>query len=174
MINKIFSTMVALCATIVYMPAGAQTSSASAQSASAGAQSANSQSRATEDSIKAAVNLLFTGMIQSDPSLIRQSFTDSAILQTIFEKDGSNVARLESIDDFARAISRMGKGDADERIRIDVLRIDGPLAIVWAPYSFYYKGKLNHCGVDSFQLLLVNGVWKIQYLIDTRRKQPCQ
>jgi hypothetical protein len=165
MINKIFTTMVALCATIVYMPAGAQSSNT---------QSLNTQSRATEDSVKAAVNLLFTGMIQSDPALIRQSFTDSAILQTIFEKDGTTAARQESIDDFARAISRMGKGDADERIRIDVLRIDGPLATVWAPYSFYYKGKLNHCGVDSFQMLLVNGVWKIQYLIDTRRKQPCQ
>jgi len=156
MINRIFLTTVALfCATFCYMPVGAQ-------------------SRAAEDSVKAAVNLLFTGMIRSDASLIRQSFADSAILQSIVEKDGKTVARTESVDDFARAIARLGKGDADERIRIDVVRIDGPLAIVWAPYNFYYKGKLSHCGVDSFQLLLVNGIWKIQYLIDTRRKQPCE
>ena len=156
MINKIFFTSVALfCATFVYMPVSAQ-------------------SRATEDSVKAAVNLLFTGMIQSDPSLIRQSFADSAILQSIEEKDGKTRARTERLEDFAQAIARLGKGDADERIRIDVVRVDGPLAIVWAPYSFYYKGKFSHCGVDSFQLLRVNRVWKIQYLVDTRRKQPCE
>jgi hypothetical protein len=51
-----------------------------------------------------------------------------------------------------------------------VIRIDASLAIVWAPYEFYYKGKYSHKGVDSFQLVRVNGVWKIQYLIDTRRK----
>jgi hypothetical protein len=161
MINRTFLTTVALfCATFVYTPVSAQ--------------SGGTRPRSTEDSVKAAVNLLFTGMIQSDPALIRQSFADSAILQSIEEKDGKTRARTESVEDFARAIARLGKGDADERITIDVVRIDGPLAIVWAPYKFYYKGKFSHCGVDSFQLLLVNGVWKIQYLVDTRRKQPCE
>jgi hypothetical protein len=153
---------VALVATVSYIiPTQAQP-----------ATSANT--RSTEDSVKAAVNLLFTGMLQSDAALIRSSFTDSAILQTIFEKDGKTIARNDGVEEFARAIAKLEKGVADERIRFDVIRIDGPLAIVWAPYSFYYKGQLNHCGVDSFQMLLVGGVWKIQYLIDTRRKQPCQ
>ena len=40
--------------------------------------------------------------------------------------------------------------------------------------AFYYKGQFLHCGVDSWQLVRLNGVWKIQYLIDTRRKEPCQ
>ena len=130
--------------------------------------------QSTEDSVKAAVNLLFTGMIQSDAAKIRSSFTDSAILQSIVEKDGKTRTRTESVEEFAQSISKLEKGVADERIRFDMIKIDGPLAIVWAPYSFYYKGQLNHCGVDSFQMLLVDGVWKIQYLVDTRRKQPCQ
>ena len=134
----------------------------------------SSRAQSAQDSVKAAVNLLFTGMIQSDAAKIRSSFTDSAILQSIVEKDGKTKTRTESIEDFAQSISKLEKGVADERIQFDVIRIDGPLAIVWAPYSFYYKGQLNHCGVDSFQMLLVDGVWKIQYLVDTRRKQPCQ
>lgn len=145
--------MVALCATIIVTPLRAQTA---------------------EDSVKAAVNLLFTGMIGADAATIRNSFTDSAILQTILEKEGKTIVRTESIGEFAQAIAKLDKGVADERIRFDVIRIDGPLAIVWAPYSFYYKGQLNHCGVDAFQMLLTGGVWKIQYLIDTRRKQACQ
>lgn len=149
----LFYMVVALVATTIVTPLRAQT---------------------TEDSVKAAVNLLFTGMIQSDAAKIRSSFTDSAILQSIVEKDGKTRTRTESVEEFAQSISKLEKGVADERIRFDVIKIDGPLAIVWAPYSFYYKGQLNHCGVDSFQMLLVDGVWKIQYLVDTRRKQPCQ
>ena len=156
-----FCLAVALVATVAYTSLHAQPA-------------ATKNSQAAEDSVKAAVNLLFTGMIQSDAAKIRSSFTDSAILQSIVEKDGKTKTRTENIEEFAQSISKLEKGVADERIRFDVIKIDGPLAIVWAPYSFYYKGQLNHCGVDSFQMLLVDGVWKIQYLVDTRRKQPCQ
>lgn len=122
----------------------------------------------SEDSVKTAVNGLFTGMKTSDAAMIRRSFTDSAILQTIATPQGGVIS--EKVAGFADIVGKMTPGDADERIQFDLVRIDGPLAIVWAPYEFYYKGKYSHKGVDSFQLVRVNGVWKIQYLIDTRRK----
>jgi len=61
----------------------------------------------------------------------------------------------------------------DERINFDMVRTDGPLATAWTPYKFYYKGNFSHCGVDSYQLVRINGIWKIQYLIDTRRNMSC-
>jgi hypothetical protein len=134
----------------------------------------NGQAQSTEDSVKAAVNLLFMGMKNADAATIRRSFADSAILQTITANAaGKTVARLETVEDFAVHVGKMGAGDADERISFGMVRIDNALAIVWAPYSFFYKGKFNHCGVDSFQLILVDGVWKIVYVIDTRRKTAC-
>ncbi|MDB5232567.1 MAG: hypothetical protein JWN76_3372 [Chitinophagaceae bacterium] len=127
------------------------------------------------DSVKAAVKLLFTGMKNSDPDMIRNSFADSALLQSIARsREGNTIIRNESIEDFAKQIAAIAKGDADERITFDVIKIDGPLAVVWAPYQFYFKGAFSHCGVDSFQLVKINGVWKIQYLIDTRRRDNCQ
>jgi Domain of unknown function (DUF4440) len=130
--------------------------------------------QSAEDSVKAAVNQLFTAMKDANPSLLQASFADSAILQTIMAgKDEKTVVRTEAVREFADAIGKLAKGTADERIRFDVVRIDGDLAMVWAPYSFYYNGTLHHCGVDSFQLIRMNGTWKIQYIIDTRRKQPC-
>jgi hypothetical protein len=126
--------------------------------------------QSTEDSVKAAVNGLFTGMKGSDAAMIRRSFADSAILQTIGTVNGKEMIRNDKVDEFADQVGKMTPGDADERIRFDAIHIDGPLAIVWAPYEFYYKGKYSHKGVDSFQLVRINGVWKIQYLIDTRRK----
>ena len=129
----------------------------------------------SEDSVKAAVKLLFDGMLQSDAAKIQMAFADSAILQTIGRlKEGSEVIKNESVKEFANSISKIAKGDADERIQFETIKIDGPLASVWTPYKFYYKGQFSHCGVDSYQLVRINNVWKIQYLIDTRRKQPCE
>jgi hypothetical protein len=129
----------------------------------------------TEDSVRAAVNELFIAMKNSDGARLRASFADSALLQTIVtNKEGKTVVRNESIEEFAESIARLPKGAADERIRFDIVKIDGPLAIVWAPYSFYFKEKFSHCGVDSFQLLRSGGVWKILYIVDTRRKEPCE
>src|SRR6202012_5663829 len=99
----------------------------------------SSYAQSREDSVKAAVNLLFTGMKASDAGIIRSAFAENAILQTIFtSKEGKTQVKTEALEDFAASISKLEKGVADERIQVDVVRIDGPLAIVWAPYSFYY------------------------------------
>lgn len=129
----------------------------------------------TEDSVKAVVKQLFDGMKNSDALMIRNAFADSAILQSIGkDKEGKMVIENDKVEEFAKFISGLKKGVADEQIVFESIKIDGPLAIVWAPYKFYFDGKFSHCGVDSFQLVFINGQWKIQYLIDTRRKQPCE
>lgn len=133
----------------------------------------NAQS--AEDSVKTTVNNLFTAMRNADPVLLRSVFADSAVLQTISVNREQRVIILnEDVDDFVEFVKEVKKDSADERIRFETIKIDGPLAIVWTPYNFYYAGKFSHCGVDSFQLVKLNGVWKIQYLIDTRRRQGCQ
>jgi hypothetical protein len=126
-----------------------------------------------QDSVKAAVNKLFTAMKASDSAGIVGAFTEGAILQSINEKDGKTSVSDEKVLDFAHVIAGLKKGDADERIKFSVVQIDGPLAIVWTPYQFFYKGVFSHCGVDSYQLLRQDGVWRIQYLVDTRRKGGC-
>ncbi|MFT3823739.1 MAG: nuclear transport factor 2 family protein [Chitinophagaceae bacterium] len=126
----------------------------------------------TEDSVKATVNKLFESMKNSDAAALTTVFADSAILQTIVNtKDGKTIIRNEKISDFSTSIGKLAKGDADERITFETVKTDGALAIVWTPYKFYYKGAYSHCGVNSFQLVRINGQWKIQYLIDTRRKE---
>lgn len=131
-------------------------------------------SQTPADSVKMVINKMFTAMKTGDSMLLTQCFADSAILQTIVKnKDGKISVRSEEIHEFARQIASLPKGDADERITFDVVKVDADLAIAWTPYQFYFKGKFSHCGVDSFQLVRINGEWKIQYLIDTRRKDNC-
>ena len=120
------------------------------------------------DSVKKVINTLFTAMKTSDGVLLATCFSDSAIMQTIAkDRTGGALIRNEIIVDFINQVAGLPKGAADERIKYDVVKVDGPLAIVWTPYQFY------HCGANSFQLVRLNGAWKIQYLIDTRRKEGC-
>jgi hypothetical protein len=132
------------------------------------------KAQSAEDSVKAIVNQLFTSMRNIDVAKLKEAFADGAVLQTISRKqDGSFFVQDEKINDFAENIGKAKKDSLDEQIVFETIKIDGPLASVWAPYKFYYAGKFSHCGVDSFQLVRINGRWKIQFLIDTRRRQGC-
>lgn len=137
--------------------------------------SVNANAQTPEDSVKTVVNNLFTAMKNADAVLLKSVFADSAILQTITRnKEGKTFVQTEEIAGFVDFVSKQAKDAADERISFDVIRIDGPLAIVWTPYKFYFNGKFSHCGANSFQLVRFNGNWKIQYLIDTRRRAGCE
>ena len=127
-----------------------------------------------EDSVKAAINKLFDGMKNADPALLKSSFADSAILQTITkDKQGNTIIQNEVVAAFVEFAGKQTRGAADERITFDIIKVDGPLAIAWTPYNFYFNGQFSHCGVNPFQLVRLNSEWKIQYIIDTRRRQGC-
>lgn len=134
------------------------------------------RAQSAEDSVKAVINNMFTAMKSADPALLQSCFADSMVLQTIItrDKEGKTVVRSEDAAGFIDFIRKETPGNADERIRFETVKTDGPLAMAWTPYEFYYKGEFSHCGVNSFQLVRFNGAWKIQYIIDTRRKAGCR
>jgi len=128
-----------------------------------------------EDSIKAVINKTFVGMKNGDTNLIKTCFTEGAILQTfVRQKDGKMGLTKESVSDFCKAIASIPKGMvADEQIVFKDLKIDGSMAAVWTPFKLYFDGKFYSCGVNSFQLVKLDGEWKIQYILDTRRTSNC-
>lgn len=128
-----------------------------------------------ETGIKNTINQLFSAMRNRDTVQLRDAFASTAVLQTIGRsKDGTTEVRTESIEGFIKSVGTPGKGVLDERIEFGTILIDGPLATAWTPYQFYLGSRFSHCGVNSFQLVKLNGTWKIQYIIDTRRKEGCQ
>lgn len=133
---------------------------------------ANAQS--AEDSVKATIRKMFFAMIESDGVMLQDCFADNAIMQTITtNKEGKLIVRTDSVANFVKQVSSMPKGLADERIVFEMVKIDGPLATAWTPYQFYRRTDFSHCGVNSFQLVRNNDKWRIQYIIDTRRKTGC-
>lgn len=130
--------------------------------------------QSARDSVLKTVHQLFEGMQKADTSLLKNCFAENAVLQTIQEKNSITKVKDESITNFIAFIGKESPGAADEQIIVESVMINGPLASVWTPYKFYYKGKFSHCGINSFQLVRIGHQWKIQYLIDTRRKNGCE
>ena len=62
----------------------------------------------------------------------------------------------------------------EERLLSFDIRLNGALASVITPYTFYVNDKLSHCGVNSFQLYKKEGEWKIIHIVDTRKKEGCK
>lgn len=129
---------------------------------------------AQTEEIKKPIAALFDGMRKSDSMLIQSAFAPGAMMQTIVKnKEGNTEVHSITVSDFIAAVTRPHKDIYDERITVDMIKTDGDLAIVWTPYQFFVSNQFSHCGVDSFQLVRLNGEWKIQYIIDTRRKDNC-
>lgn len=128
-----------------------------------------------EEKVVTRIQSLFTAMYNGDSTSARACFTENAIMQTIgIDKYGKSIVQMGSLDAFSSFVGKQKKGNADERIKIDGIKIDGDMATVWTPYEFYYQQKFSHCGVNSFMLFRKDGEWKINYIIDTRRKENCK
>ncbi len=124
----------------------------------------------SEKEIIKPIENLFQAMKSADSLGVKNAFSGSAIMQTF----GKNQEiRTDKVEDFAKQVGASQAGDLDERFTISKILVDGNMASVWVPYQFYYKGNFSHCGVNSFQLVKINDEWKIQYIIDTRRKDNC-
>lgn len=122
----------------------------------------------SEKEIVKPIENLFNAMKSADSLGVKNAFSGSAIMQTF----GKNQEiRSDKVEDFAKQVGASQAGDLDERFTISKILVDGNMASVWVPYQFYYKGDFSHCGVNSFQLAKINNEWKIQYIIDTRRKK---
>ena len=133
------------------------------------------------DSVKTVINKMFAAMKNSDGLMLQSVFADQVIFQTITkDNEGNTIVKTEEVTAFIEQVSKAEPNSLDEQISFEgknewagTVKVDGPLAIAWTPYRFFYKGKFSHCGVNSFQLVRLKGEWKIQYLIDTRRKMGC-
>jgi hypothetical protein len=132
------------------------------------------KAQSEEAMVKQTITNLFDGMRQSDTAKMRAAFAPGGILQSVFKnREGKTVVQSEAVDSFLYSIAKPHTEVYDEKIVFETIKIDGELATVWTPYKFYVGSKFSHCGVDSYQLVKLNGTWKIQYLIDTRRRQGC-
>ena len=129
---------------------------------------------AQESQVRAVIAKMFQAMYKADTATLRTCFTPGATFMTYsYDSRGHSRAKGENLTDFMRGVVLMGEADMEERLTNWQCLIDDGIASVWTPYEFYFEGKFSHCGANSFQLIEVQGEWKITMITDTRRKTKC-
>lgn len=128
-----------------------------------------------EEMVKNTIDSFFKAFHQQDSTAIKKLVSEDIVLQTIVgNTKGSAQVKIEKFDQFLKSIVSIPSTiKFEERIRTYNIQIDGPMANVWTKYEFWVNDNFSHCGVNSFQLFNDQGLWKIIYLIDTRRKEGC-
>lgn len=134
----------------------------------------NVQAQSHEEHIQQVIETLFDGMRAGDSTMVATAFTEDAIMQTVaMNREGEVVKMDGSLRGFLQTIASPREEILDEKITSYNIQIDGNLASVWTPYKFYIGENFSHCGVNSFQMIRLDGGWKIAYIIDTRRRANC-
>ncbi|MCE7067726.1 nuclear transport factor 2 family protein [Dyadobacter sp. CY326] len=120
------------------------------------------------------VNTLFDGMRAGDSSMVRSAFAVGSSMMSVPQNPSDSIAmKTESINGFVKAVGKPHEQKWDEQIYDVKITVDGPMAIVWAPYKFFLGEKFSHCGVNVFTLIKISTGWKISSITDTRRKEGC-
>jgi ketosteroid isomerase-like protein len=132
-------------------------------------------SQQEEAEVEAVIRKMFDGMRAKDAGAISSAFSKDAMMQTVISRPEGNEVGSNSVEVFVNRIAAApAETQLDERILSYDIKVDGAMASAWTPYHFYANGKFSHCGVNSFQLVKMAEGWKIVYIIDTRRKEPCE
>ncbi len=61
-----------------------------------------------------------------------------------------------------------------ERYWDPTVLVRGPIAVVWAPYMLWSDGVKSHCGVDVFEMLRIDGEWRIGNAMWTIEPDGCE
>lgn len=109
----------------------------------------------------AVVNQLFTEMAAANPAGILAIHTPTSDLAGVFrQKDGKTTYQSISGDKFSKMFTDKTKVMQEEMYAPKV-EVSGDWAMVWGRYVFFVGDKLSHCGINQFNLVRIDGVWKI-------------
>jgi len=114
-----------------------------------------------EQAVLAAVQKFFDGMTVRDVDAMRSVLVpEGRILAVRYQLDGSVKTRGSTNGEFLDRLS-----DSTEiwleRMWEPTVLVHKDMAVVWTSYDFHRDGKFSHCGVDAFNLVKLDGCWKI-------------
>lgn len=104
---------------------------------------------------------------------------DTAAMAKVIARDGmlhatraGKPAFAISHRDYLRDLTK-GTERLVERYWDAVVRVDGSVATVTAPYDFHVDGTLSHCGVDVFTLVKEPDGWLITGGVFSMQQEDC-
>ena len=64
-------------------------------------------------------------------------------------------------------------GRLSERLIDPHVHVEGDIAMIWSRYEFERDGAFSHCGVDHFDLVRMDGRWRVLNLTWTQQTSGC-
>ena len=128
--------------------------------------------QAQEDEVRAVLDQIFDGMRTANADKVRAVFAPESRFSVVDTRDGPARITSRSTDGWLNAMSE-SEGKWDEQVYDVTIQVDGNMASVWAPYTFYLDGNISHCGINSIELLRDAEGWKVTQFADTRRRDGC-
>jgi hypothetical protein len=127
---------------------------------------------AEESSVLAVVQNFFDALEKQDTAAFNKMFLPDGRNFSVRELTDSVVIRSQVSKSFRFNSAQIIK----ERMRSPSteIKIDGRIAMVWAPYDLWINDVFSHCGVDVFTLIKSAGGWKIASIAYTLEKQGCK
>jgi hypothetical protein len=123
-----------------------------------------SAASADDKAVLAPVQAFFDGMAKYDSAAIRATVQPEGSVALLRK---GKVVRM-TLGEFADHM-KPAKDRIEERIYDPLVRVDGDIAIVWAPYDFLVNGQVKHCGTDAVNLVRIDGRWLIAAIADNSR-----
>ena len=109
----------------------------------------------------AAANQLLGRLTGKDPAAMQAlTLPEGGATAVSDGKDGKKIVRHYSWAEFFSHLPK-DKPIVEEHMRAPLVRVDGDVAMVWGRYGVTVDGKFLHCGTDHFDLVRVDGKWRI-------------
>lgn len=125
-----------------------------------------------EKEVLAAVEKMFEGMRTADSAMVRSVFAPGARFAAVNARATPPAIRFDTVGGWISAIATSNRRWNEQIYDVQV-RVDGHMAQVWAPYTFYLDNAISHCGINAIDLLRDGGGWKVTQIADTRRRENC-
>ncbi len=137
--------------------------------------SKHSYPQSNETEVQKIVQTFFKGFHAQDSTLIKEVVHTGVRMQSIGKNQtGEMILSSQDFSGFLASICSIPETTSfKEEIHSYEVKMDGKMANVWTPYTFYINDAISHCGTNSFQLFKRDDVWKIFYIVDTRDREAC-
>ena len=118
-----------------------------------------------EQAVLAPLQALLDGVAQRDHELVRKQLFPGGMATLI--RDGQPLQL--HFDAFVERLPTTGTVKLEEVLHDPVVHIDDNIAVIWAPYTFTFDGKIDHCGTNIITLIRRDGRWLISGIADNSR-----
>jgi hypothetical protein len=139
-------------------------------------QGAWSQKSTETENLQGLIESFFEAFHVQDSTELKKFAHPEIKMQSVaIDAEGNTRLSTEDYSAFLKSIASIPNSTKfKEKLHGFEININGIIANVSTPYSFYLDDELSHCGVNTFQLMKAKGEWKIIYLVDTRSKLGCE